>query len=287
MSAPKYLRSIAVHYRAKRIVDAVGASGVSYVVYLLESALLPIHSPEIAKTNIFLADGADPLMPPDALGVASVTTCFDKDTFLRLTRQEQREYFLNVLHTALMEVATEHQLSASAISAARDQVLAGGFKLDTVWKSPKQSRDKKQTATVVLEIGESTSAFVIFKRRDGVEFARTLFSIVPSSKGPIDFLVGDLAWVEPETVRVTQANGRDYWLITPTGDVEFVFEPASIGNPHGLYQLGTMYWEGKYVLTDRVKALSLISTAAEGGYAHAVNFINRNVHSQGGADHIL
>jgi TPR repeat protein len=83
--------------------------------------------------------------------------------------------------------------------------------------------------------------------------------------------LGKLEWVDESKLRVTHSNGRDYWLIDlEKGTCEFVYPRADAGDPHGQFQLGLLYLEGRYVPRDRERALYWIRQSAAQKFAHAV-----------------
>jgi TPR repeat protein len=74
---------------------------------------------------------------------------------------------------------------------------------------------------------------------------------------------------------MTMKNGRDYWLCSTDGTVEFHYPRAETGDPHGEYDLGRMYYDGAGVLQDQQRGLALIRSAAAKGYKQAVRFLER------------
>jgi TPR repeat protein len=82
-----------------------------------------------------------------------------------------------------------------------------------------------------------------------------------------------ISWVDAKTVRVQTDNGRDYWLCSSDGTVEFHYPRAQTGDPHGEYDLGRMYYDGTGVLRDQERGLALIRSAAAKGHRHAVRFL--------------
>ena len=87
-------------------------------------------------------------------------------------------------------------------------------------------------------------------------------------------MLGRIEWLDNQTVRVVQKNGRDFWTCSVDGSLEFHYPRAEKGDPHAIFDLGRMYWEGLYVLPDQKRALELIHLSAATGYKHAQRFID-------------
>jgi hypothetical protein len=84
-----------------------------------------------------------------------------------------------------------------------------------------------------------------------------------------------IQWLDDRTVRITQRNGRDYWLCTTDGVPVLHYPRGESGDPHGEYDLGRIYLAGKLAPRNRERGLKLIQSAAAKGYAHAVRFLER------------
>jgi TPR repeat protein len=92
---------------------------------------------------------------------------------------------------------------------------------------------------------------------------------------------GRIAWRGNETVRVTQDDGRDYWVCSTGGRVTFRYPRADSGERTALVALGRMSYEGRVVLADRERGVQLVRQAADKGDKHAVAFLRRVAEASG------
>ena len=87
-------------------------------------------------------------------------------------------------------------------------------------------------------------------------------------------VVSDLVWQNDGAIAIYKKDKREYWVYHLEQDsLDFHFERAEKGDPHGQYDLGMMYYNGTGVFMDKEKALFWFEQAAAQGYKRSINFI--------------
>lgn len=77
-------------------------------------------------------------------------------------------------------------------------------------------------------------------------------------------------WKTDSKFMIELDNHRDYWEYdVETDTVNFIYPRAEENNPHGLYDLGMLYREGRYVLQDMNMAKYFLELSAARGYSKA------------------
>jgi hypothetical protein len=275
MALPNYLRIIDIHVADEEedIYAAIRHADVHHISFLLESLFTPAHPKGIIKANIYLTKSKQPKEITDIFAITDIYAHFDIDHFIALSANQQRLYFLNTIHAALSRGATVYGWDRDRLDACCAQIIAKKFKLQKLWRKPKASPNRKLRAHILLDISSTTKLWIVFSDPSGNQISRTMFSIMPSSAGPIEFILGDIKWIDNQTVRVRHSNHRDYWLLGVDGDIKFIYPRTESGDAQAEYQLGRMYLEGRYVLQARERAMNLIKSAAGKDYKHAIRFL--------------
>lgn len=85
-------------------------------------------------------------------------------------------------------------------------------------------------------------------------------------------------WLNDTSFRIDSNNKyfKGYWVAQINGEIAFVFDRLNSGNPHHIFMLGEMYFNGELILEDTIRGLELIKKSADQGYKHAVNWLARN-----------
>jgi TPR repeat protein len=277
MADPKYLRSIAVWPEA--IMPVLCTVDVHHLPDLLQRLFTPTPSRGIAKLNVrFVPEEASPVLE-DTAGVATITWSFDTARFPQLSATKQRGYYLQQLRDALRFAADRYGWDTIRLDSCCAQIRNDDFKAQWWWPAkPKFNPTRQMSAQVFIQMAARTRAWVVFRQRSGAEQARVLLTdFGPGAvTGALDYALGDLSWTNDTTVRVRHENQRDYWAVSTSGEIEFVFPLAESGDAQGLYQLAMLHWEGRYVTRDRKQAMQLMQRAVSLGDKHAQRFIERN-----------
>jgi hypothetical protein len=146
------------------------------------------------------------------------------------------------------------------------------------------SPDRQHKAQIYFEYDcQGTGTYVDFTNKKGELLQRVQFT--PCGWSVICKSVGDIIWLSNETIRIyniqvervdkgADSNTKYYWLISINGQVEY--NCARADNPHLLFELGKKFCEGKMILENKEKGLSLIRQSAKLNYKHAENWLKRN-----------
>lgn len=277
----KYLRAIAVHVgdedgsRDEAIASALSAAaGVRHLSWMYEHYATPAVTDGVAKINIHLNANHVSHAPSEVLGIASVVEGFEAERFSGLGETEQRLYYLQRIHSGVTRCAAHFGWSPEPFVAAYERIVREEFQFSFYWKKPISSPDRQWKASALVQVSPLPGRlYLVFLDSRQREVRRVLLSAGVNGPGIVEFLLGKIRWEDQRTVRVEHQNGRDYWLCPVDGPWQFHYPRAERGDPHGSFELGRMYFEGRYVLRDQPRGLELIKFAADRGFKHAQNFL--------------
>ena len=148
------------------------------------------------------------------------------------------------------------------------------------------SPDRQYKAQIYFEHDcQGTGTYVDFIHNNGELLQRVQFT--PRGWSVICKSVGDICWLDNETIKIydiqvdrndknADCNTKYYWLISINGQVEYDCRKAD--DPHLLFELGKKFYEGKTILENKEKGLSLIQQSAKLNYKHAKNWLKRNLY---------
>jgi hypothetical protein len=273
---PKFLRYIA-GYHDPEIEQAIGGAGAIHVFPMYEYYATPLKSDGCAKLNVCFRRQAVDSTPSQVLGVATIERWFDLDVFSGAPPHAQRRRVLDELHSAVLSTGEHFGWTMERAHAAYDLIIRNNLRFQIVWAKPKASPDRTLRVRVDVDFADVVRLEVVFLDRKGQSVLKRPFSMVGPGLGVVEYVVGNVQWLDNTRVKITHKNGRDYWICGTDGTLEFYFPRAESGNPHGLFALGQMYCEGQYVLRDPIKGRQLVEAAARRGYLHATNYLQRMV----------
>jgi hypothetical protein len=184
-------------------------------------------------------------------------------------------YLLEICHMAMLERVKEENWNPQPFIDAFSQVKENRFLYRTHFGKNVLSPDKQHKAQVYFEYDyEKSGTYLDISDKAGNLIRRVLFS--PSGYAVICKTVGKPTWIDPHQISIPYINNtRCSWLIDIDGTVDFLDDKALEHDPHALYQLGLLYFEGAVVLKDLTKGLALIREAAVLGYKHAQKWLAR------------
>ena len=252
---------------------AFGEADVLHLCWMYERYATPLRTTGVAKVNICFTSAAPNPAPTEVDGVAEVYEYFDTVNFRSLPPGVQQRYYLDRFHAATIRCAVHFGWDAAPLERACQAILDAGFKLAFFCKKPVTGPDRRTKAQGFVEASRRTKVYVVFFDRNMRELRRSLLAEVGTGSGIDEHMLSKISWADVKTVRVEMKNGRDYWLCSIDGTVEFHYPRAEIGDRHAEYDLGKMYFDGAGVLPDRQRGLTLIRAAAAKGYNHAVRFL--------------
>ncbi|MCI0376500.1 MAG: SEL1-like repeat protein [Gemmataceae bacterium] len=288
----KYLRYLAIDFiRGNDVNDtrgdvelyaAVRDTDVPYLGWMYESYATPLLTNGIAKVNVFFTAASlnpEPVVFPSCPedkpgeGIADVFEFFDAAHYRGLTVAERRLYYLDRIHAALVRCAGRFGWETRQLEEARARIVRNDFRFTFWWKKPLSSPDRRSRVQAFFDVTDCTRVYLVFFDRKMQERRRVLLCTLGVISGIGEHLLHRIQWLDARTVRVTQKNGRDYWLCTTDGEPEFHYPRGESGDPHGEYDLGRIYLTGALTPPDRERGLKLIACAAAKGYAHAIRFL--------------
>lgn len=269
----KFLRHLAVD--PEPAVRAVLGGDTAHLCWMFEHYLAPYPSGGVSKVHVWLTADPAPGEPTECLGIAEVREPFDAAGYAALPAGDRPRYYLDRLLAALARCAAKFGWDPAGLAAARDHMLADGLRFAFLVGRPVGSPDRRAKAQGWVEAGPRTRLWVVFTDRAEAETGRALLSEMPTGSFDVRYVFGRVEWADDRTVRVTQDNGRDYWLCSADGRAEFHYPRAERGDPAGEFALGRMYYEGTLVLQDRERGLGLVRSAAAKGDKHARAFLAR------------
>jgi hypothetical protein len=275
---PKFLRSICGYHDAE-IEQAIGRARAIYVLPMYEYYVTPLQTDGCAKLNICFRQKPPSAKPSLVMDIATIEWPFSLKAFVTAPPNTQIRYVLDQAHAALLAAGTHFGWPLDRARTAYDLIVQKAIRFQFVWRKPKASADRKLRVQVEVDFADTVKLYVTFLDRKGQELLRKLFSVVAPGPGlgTVAAVLGRIEWQDNTSVKITHLNGRDYWICRTEGTVEFFYPRARNGDPHGLFELGRMYCEGRYVLRDLAQGRQLVEEAAEKGYAHAANYLRKLV----------
>ena len=275
---PKFLRSICGYHDAE-IEQAIGRARAAYVLPMYEYYATPLQTDGCAKLNVCFRQKPSPTAPSLVLGVATIEWPFRLNPFTNAPPNAQTRYVLDRAHAALLAAGTHFGWSLQRAHEAYSSILEKALRFQFVWRKPKASFDRKLRVQVEVDFADTVKLYVAFLDRKGQELLRKLFSVVGPGPGlgTVAAVIGHIEWLDNTSVKITHLNGRDYWICRTDGTLEFFYPRAQNGDAHGIFELGRMYSEGRYVLRDLAQGRQLVEAAANKGDKHAAKYLRKLV----------
>lgn len=276
----KYLRFIDYHFetvesRADDQQAVIGHAPESWPLrWMYEHLATPLPSGGVSKVNIDFTEAATTGDPSEVLGIATIHQHFDTAHFYALSPRDRQSYFLERLHAAMLRCAEHFGWDPQRLVDAHRQIIERNYQFTCFWKKPLTSPDRRIKVQPFIDASTFPAhLYLIFFDSEMHELRRVLLSIGTDGPGVVEFVLGDIRWIDANTVRIQHQNERDYWLCTTDWDLQFFYPRADQGDPHGQYDLGRMYFDGQLILQDRARGLGLIQAAAKQGFKHAIRFL--------------
>ena len=235
------------------------------------------------KLSVYLIDrkkiawhSDDPLFKED-IWVLYVLTDFEE------LKSDDPQIVCQKIHAVIFEAIRKFNddiegLNLEAIEAIHDRIETQNFRFREEWGKATNSPDGTKQAKIVLQEDLSDSGGFIELHEDGSAFYSV--KLIPFGYQVIKGHLLFAEWQNDNSVIVKLNNfpyeHPDHWVIHTNGSSEFVCSRLNTDDPHHLFMLGEMYFNGDLIVPDRVKGRELISQAAEKGYAHAQRWLKRN-----------
>ena len=206
------------------------------------------------------------------------------DKFNQLTPQGKAFYIIELCQQSIMALVHEMHWEPDNFERAYDQILKMEGCFRGYWRKAKSSPDKQTKAQIYFEDNyEKDGIYVDFTDKKGKLIKRVQFA----PKGYQIYCKGisELQWQDDSHVIIKRGFGygfkrtSDYWIIGINGSIDY-YSPKvenTAVDPHGLFDLGILYWEGKAIMQNKDKGLELIRKAADLNSKHAQKWLERNI----------
>lgn len=271
----KYLRFISTAHSDISVNQAIAEANAIHITPMYEFYATPIQSNGIAKLNIELRATGSSTDPVTRLDIANIATQFDLLNFSKLESEERKKFVLERIHETTLRAAKYYNWPTTTLQLAYHRILREKFQFIFCHGKPKSSPNRRLKVKASCDFNNEVRVFLIFQNKAGDEINRVLISIVGPGMGIIDFILGNIRWLDNETVQVTHKNDRDYWFCSVNGDLQFYYPRVDNGDAHAEYDLADMYLHGKYVLANRELGMKLLQSSAEKGYKHAIKLLGQ------------
>ena len=208
--------------------------------------------------------------------------------FKRLSLREKPLYIIELCQQSMIDFARKENWNLTAFETAFEKINANNGLFREHWKKPVFSPNKQIKAQTYFEDDyEKKGTYIDFTNKEGNLIKRVQFT--PSGYSVYCRDIGAIKWEDNFSVKIYylqtpragadyEGNTRDYWIVRTDGTVEFHY-PRVEGvepNPHGLFNLGILYWNGTTIMQDKEKGIELIRQSAELKYKHAEKWLKRN-----------
>ena len=268
-----------------RIINEVGI----YCAYL--SRMYEYYFPATQTDNVvsitvcLIEDTQEMTYPQSCTNMKVVSTVIDIEKFSRLPPNDKSLYIIELCQQSIMLIVSEMHWNTAAFERSFNKIVSQNCLFREHWRKAKNSPSRQLKAQIYFEDDyEKDGVYVDFTDNKGQLLNRIQFA--PKGYQIYCRDIGEIHWTNDQRIIVPKTVGHsfsekicEYWIIGVNGDVDFHFSRAegSEANPHGLYDLGILYWEGRTILQNKDKGLKLIKKAAELNYKHAQKWLERNI----------
>ena len=238
----------------------------------------------VSITVCLTEDAQEAEHPQSCANIKVVTNVMDIGKFTRLTPSGKSLYIIGLCQQAIMSLVSEMSWETESFEHTYNRILGKNCLFREYWRKAKCSPNRQLKAQIYFEDDyEKDGIYVDFTDKSGKLIKRVQFA--PSGYHIYSKSISELEWENNSHVIIKRAFSHsctktcDYWIIGIDGSIDYHSPRAenSKVNPHGLFDLGILYWEGKIIMPNQDKGLELIRKAAELNYKHAQKWIERNI----------
>ncbi len=256
-----------------------------YLARMYEFYFPATRTGDVSALTVCLTDRFPENIPQGVLSGMTVYNVIDWAVFIRLTLKEKPLYIIELCQQAITELARRENWNTISFQTAFEKIKSDGGRFRDHWKKPVSSPNKQLKAQIYFEDDyEKNGTFVDFTDKKGTLIKRVQFT--PRGYSVYCKDIGTIKWSDDSHVKIyykqtsetyanCEGNNQDYWMIGTDGTIEFHY-PRAEHNPHGLFSLGVLYWDGTTIIQDKEKGLALIKRAAEMKYKHARKWLEQN-----------
>lgn len=226
-------------------------------------------SVEVEKLIIKYTDDEDEnLCCKQLSNVLLVNYYFDLDRFQHSDIATGKKIFLDSILRSYLMFSEKFGWNRENCQKTYQQILDASIEFKGNWKRPVKNPWGTVSAMLYFEYFEEICIKIIIIDKKNNLIAENIITKLPPSWAAFVDIVGGVCWINEYTVRLLRSNKKDYWDYNIKNyTVEFYFDRAEKGDPHGQFDLGVMYLEGKFILPDKEKAIFWLKKSASQNYA--------------------
>lgn len=240
----------------------------------------------VSITVCLIEDTQDMEYPQPCVNMKVVANVIDIDKFNRLTSNSKSLYIIRLCQQSIMSLVSEMCWNTEAFEHTYNKIISKNCLFREYWRKAKSSPNRQLKAQIYFEDDyEQDGIYVDFTDKSEKLIKRVQFA--PKGYHIYSKMVSEPQWENNSQVIIKRSFAHsftktsDYWIIGVDGSIDY-HSPKTENtevNPHGLFDLGILYWEGKIVMPNQDKGLELIKKAAELNYKHAQKWIERNINN--------
>lgn len=238
----------------------------------------------VSITVCLVEDTQEMEYPQSCANMKVVANVIDIDKFNQLTPNGKSLYIIGLCQQSIMSLVSKMCWNTEVFERTYHKIISKNCLFREYWRKAKSSPNKQLKAQIYFEDDyEKEGIYVDFTDKSGKLIKRVQFA--PMGYHIYSKMISELQWENNSHVIIKRAFSHsctktcDYWIIGVDGSIDY-HSPRTENvevNPHGLFDLGILYWEGKIVMQNQDKGLELIKKAAELNYKHAQKWIERNI----------
>lgn len=228
----------------------------------------------VAKIQVHLTgDSQKDEQQEELIDAVLIYKYLDISEFVTKSEKEQWIDLCELLNDALKSVAKTYQVDLNGLDSVIASVIQKYGNFSGWIGAEKLNTNKTCGVRLYYRYGKSIEVGChIRSMEEGAEGSAStiiLFYHTPVLE-PVLKLFGKLTWDGNTKFIIPRKNTRDFWVVDVSERrVEFMFDRAIKGQPHGWYDLGLMYVNGVLVLPDNEKAKWCFEEALRLGYKKA------------------
>ncbi|MGC6368571.1 tetratricopeptide repeat protein [Pseudomonas sp. K2I15] len=187
-----------------------------------------------------------------------------------------RRSLIEDIHEVLLSLAVLKGWDADPIHKLHAEIIKRDYQFSGTAGRALKNPSKTLTATAAWRTDQYIHIGVLVQGSKNTPEAFFTATRIGIALGLFESLLGAVEWINDQTVRLFQANKRDYWEIdTTTKTVGFHFPRAESGDAHGKFDLAKMYIDGHIVEQDFEQARQWLERSAAQGFSRAVKLLQR------------
>ena len=259
----------------------------AYLSRMYEYYFPAIQTDHVVSITVCLIEDTQEMgYPQSCANTKVVANVIEIDKFNQLTPNGKSLYIIGLCQQAIMSLVSKMRWNTEAFERTYNKIISKNCLFREYWRKAKSSPNRQLKAQIYFEDDyEKDGLYVDFTDKSGKLIKRVQFA--PSGYHIYSKTISELQWGNNSHVIIKRAfvhsftKTCDYWRIGIDGNIDYYSprtECAEV-NPHGLFDLGILYWEGKIVMQNQDKGLELIRKAADLNYKHAQKWIERNINN--------